>query len=218
MHNKTFTFLPLTLLLAAVTPIYAAPTAVSNQQNIAGTKIATTQPVVAYFNTSEQDFNYSNTPVKGGFYRVLLGRDDNGHFLIQDLFTDSGNKHTDPYWIIDPEGLNYFDLDFVNGPIQGYYATGKIAFKGTFKNGSYISSFDSFYPSGELANRYAPAEKGRFHEEYFYKNGQKAAVIDYENYDISKQEVWDNQGKKVSDENTQQTILDEINNQLALDQ
>ncbi len=177
------------------------------------------QPVVAYFSNSEDDFSYSPRATAGGFYRILLGRDPHGNFLVQDFFTDSDKKQTDPYWITEVEGLASFDLNYIDGSIQGYYSNGKTAFKGVLDHGEFASKYDSFYMTGELANSYTPLKNGHFSDVYFYPNGQKALEIEYDDEgEISHQKGWDKSNNSFDDENAISELQDQINQQLYIDQ
>lgn len=218
MSSKTVALLTLTATLGMAAHVHAAPTSVSINQTVAAAKVTSTQPIMAYFGSANEDYAYSNTPVKGGFYRVFLGRDAKGRFLVQDLFTDNNKKQTDPYWLTSAEGLGDFGLDYVDSLIQGYYSNGKTAFKGNIKQGDYVGKYDSFYPTGELANSYTPLGAEHYKDEYFYKNGKKAATLEYNDEgETTKQEAWGQDGKKITGDAIDE-IVNEINEQLALDQ
>lgn len=211
MLKTTLVALSLCFGLGLTTTTFAAPTPVSANQTITGKKVSTTQAIVAYFDSVDNE--YSATPDAEGFYRVLLGRDEQGNFLVQDFFQKSGKIQTDPYWLFDAQGLTSFSVDYVDGLIKGYYSNGNVAFQGTLKEGQYQTSFDTFYPTGGIAHRTTPLNKDHSRVEYFYQNGKKAALFEYdEEGETTKEQAWDEKGKasKNSEEITN-AILDLIN-------
>ncbi|KAA8734353.1 hypothetical protein F4V57_05115 [Acinetobacter qingfengensis] len=215
MLKKT---LILTALLSTTVLTYAAPTPIAANQTIAGSQVSTTQAIVAYFKNSKDDYKYSSTPASNGFYRVYLARDANGRFLVQDFFQQTNKKQSDPYWVNDIQGLASFEIDYIDGPITGYYSNGNVSFKGTFKNGEFSGQYDNFYPNGRLASRYQPKGNNEYSDEYFYENGKKAAILEYRNDELINETGWNNTGSKITDKNQIQDILDTIYTKIELDQ
>lgn len=204
----------LALSVSLSTSAFAITTSVTEQQTISQSKITTTQPIVAYFSSIDNDTTAINQPDQEGFYRILLGRNADGHYLIQDYFQDTKKPQTEPYWVYTVEGLTSFGLEYVHGPLIGYYRNGKIAFKGTLDEGSYKTPFESYYLSGKVANKVSPMAKDFSRDEYFYEDGKKAIVYEFdEEYEPTSTKVWDNAGNPLSEDEAEaieEDILEKI--------
>ncbi|OEY97115.1 hypothetical protein BJI46_10870 [Acinetobacter qingfengensis] len=178
------------------------------------TQITTTQPIIAYY---DLESNYSATPVKGGFYRILLGRDHQGRFLAQDFFTDSKQKQTDPFWLDTITGFYDFGTDHIDSFIQSYYKNGKLHFKGTYKNGEIVGLYQMFYPSGQKALDWTETDQ-KIHAIYYYPSGKKAAETLYLNDKMLTNQYWDHNGKIIKDDTLGEQIIEQINTQTKIGQ
>ena len=168
------------------------------------------KPIVAYFDSVDKHNGYIQKPVKDGFYRVLIGRNNQGHYLIQDFFQDNSQAQTQPYWVTSIEGLFQFGVEYIQGPITGYFKNGRVSFKTQMNNGKYIDPFESFYPTGQLANRTLRLKNGEMVDQYFYIDGKKALELKYApNGERTQTQVWHSNGQSL-DENQAEMIEEEI--------
>lgn len=187
-------------------------------QTIAESKVIETQSIVAYFDSIDNDTSVVDQPAKDGFYRILLGRNSQGHFLVQDYFQNTKKPQTDPYWLTSTEGFTSFGIEYIHGPVVGYFSNGKVSFKGLMNEGEYKAPFESFYPSGKIANRTSPLAKGFSRDEYFYENGKKAVTFEYDaDGEATKTLAWDKNGKALSADEAD-AIEDEILDAMRFDQ
>lgn len=177
------------------------------------------EPIIAYFSEdagllAEEGCiisGYSSTPVKGGFYRKLLGRNSLGYFLTQDFYQDSDKPQSSPFWVKDVEGLNSFDSTYVEGPITGYYQNGKMSFESHYQDGEPIGTQKFYYNNGQLA--YTDIIKDSvIYAKYWYENGRPAAEIHFSVDDEEfnpKGQIWDQQGQAITDQTQRiQTLYD----------
>lgn len=202
--------------------VFAAPNPVSINQNVAGSKITSIKSgEIAYFsyNDNDEDFQYSPTKQVQGFTRYLMGGDAEGRILVQDFFSDSDKKHTEPYWMRDASTLTSFTVEDIDSPFVAYYHNGNVAYSGSVKDGVYIEKYQAFYFNGGVANIYTPMKNNTFKDDYFYKNGKKAASVLYsEDGEKSSSTGWNEQGKKISDAEQVQSIIDAINAEIDITQ
>lgn len=154
---------------------------------------------------------YSPTPVEDGYYRVLLGRDTKGRFLIQDFYQQNKQPQSSPFWIKNPQHAYSFATEAVIGSVMLYYPDGKIMGK--------LNNIDEnnregklFYPGGERAMAYVEADLGTSHYQYWYRSG-KLAIEHIEHHHANRPSVltgWDEAGNAVSSDKLL-TILTDIN-------
>ncbi len=140
-----------TALSHAEAPL-TATVALKQAETVTSTKeTTTTQPIIAYFKKdagtlSEHENNgFSAIPVADGYYRTLLGRDKNGRFLVQDFYQEGQKKQTDPFWIADEDGLNSFEIHYVDGEVRNYFKNGKLSTINVVKDGEFKGTTVSNY-------------------------------------------------------------------------
>lgn len=198
------------------------PTAIQQQ-------LSTNQPIVSYFSktpndqdcgcASEIDPSYSLTPVEDGYYRQLLGRDQDGRFLVQDFYQKSKTPQSSPVWIKDPMGLFSFESDYVSGPVTLYYPNGHVSYKGTFEDGKEVGASQSFYTNGKLGlENENSADK--ISQRLWYSTGTKAAEISLKNnesYELIESNIWDKQGQIVENDEQKGEIISSIYAELEED-
>lgn len=172
-------------------------------------QLTTDQAVIGYFGpkdnpeSSDCMFNieptYYTKPVENGYYRVLLGRNAQGHFLIQNFYERTKTPQSSPVWIINPLKLFNSDSSYIEGPIIIYRENGKIASKLTNKNGEAIEGED-YYPNGQIGSKFNTEANGNTHVQLWYASGKKAAhyIINLEN-ELIKSELWTEDGKSTDD-------------------
>lgn len=186
-------------------------------------QLSTSEAIVAYFSKdageeacscgSTMDKGYSFVPVEHGYYRKLLGRDAQGRFLLQDFYQDSQKPQTDPFWIIDPKGLNSFDILYTDGLITAYHENGKPSFSATYRQGEQVGKAQSYYENGQLGAEYELTNQQTYVQKLWYVNGRPAAdvISDYENeHTLHEGKIWDEKGQLVDNDEQKSEIISNI--------
>lgn len=223
MSIKTIGFLGavLSLSLTACTTLNQLPHS-TQQVSSKIEKASINQPIIAYFTASSADpddehsAEYSPKAVAKGYYRILLGRDDEGRFLLQDYYADSKKPQSLPFWIKDPDGLTSFQDIYVDGPLTILSENGKTFFKATMQDYEPIGKAQSFYQNGQIALENDFETFGEIHQKLWYENGKPAAdaVLDLD-HQIIKAQFWNLQGELVTDDDEIQAITDAIEQKLS---
>lgn len=183
-------------------------------------QMSTNQAIVAYFGSgdapqscnclSEVDSNYSATPLANGYYRVLLGRNAEGLFLIQDFYQKNKRAQSSPVWVKEPNDLFNFNSNVIIGSATLYYPDGKVM--ETFTNIDRESrNGEGFYKSGQRATKYVEDNTGTQFE-YWYPSGKPAAKYTRSasaavSGAVTYAEAWDESGNKAENIDA---IIDEI--------
>ena len=85
------------------------------------------EKVVSYFASAEQHHRASSKPVRGGFYRKLLGKQGT-QWLVQDFYYDSGRKYNEPMLLSETEAQQFDSLP-ASGTVYTYHENGQLASK-----------------------------------------------------------------------------------------
>lgn len=93
------------------------------------------EQIITYFDTHG---NTSNGMVKGGYYRQLINK-RGGDYIVQDFYSDNGQKRTDPY-TLSRNQLMLFRAIPDNGSLTTYAYNGNVMQQQVFKNGKLISA------------------------------------------------------------------------------
>lgn len=210
----------LSLLFTACSSVPTQSTAL--QSNIKQ-QLSTQQPIVAYFSQTpnEQDCGcastidptYSLKPIKDGYYRTLLGRDQAGRFLVQDFYQEGQKPQSSPIWIKDPIGLFSFENKYVSGPVTLYFRNGKVSYQGTLEDGEEVGKSQSFYSNGQLGMENEVSNGESTIQKLWYANGAKAAEIfisEDSSIQVSDAKVWTQDGQLVEEQNEQSEILEQV--------
>lgn len=185
-------------------------------------QLSTQQPIISYFSktaneqdcgcASSVDQSYSLIPIEDGYYRILLGRDKDGRFLVQDFYQKTKTPQSSPVWIKDPMGLFSFDSQYVVGPVTLYFPDGKISYQGQYEDGHEVGASQSFYKNGQLGAEYT-IQNEVIKQRLWYPNGNKAAELTLSNddsYQITDGKYWNEQGQTIDNEEQQTKIIDQI--------
>ncbi|AXY55963.1 hypothetical protein CDG60_04835 [Acinetobacter chinensis] len=172
-------------------------------------QLSSQQAIVGYFSRTENeedcgcasqiDSTYSKTPVEDGYYRVLLGRNAKGDFLVQDFYQKTGHPQSSPAWVTDPLKLFSFDGSDVEGPVTLYYPDGKVAAKFTNKDGEAIEGED-YYTNGQLGSLFKTDDQGNSEYRLWYASGKKA--VEYtlnKNQETTSSQAWNEDGSDNED-------------------
>ena len=93
------------------------------------------EQIITYFDTHG---NTSNGMVKGGYYRQLINK-RGGDYIVQDFYSDNGQKRTAPY-TLSRNQLMLFRAIPDNGSLTTYAYNGNVMQQQVFKNGKLISA------------------------------------------------------------------------------
>lgn len=102
--------------------------------NYGGLNIAEAQ-IVTYFDAQG---NTSDNAVKGGFYRQLLSKRNN-EYVVQDFYSDNGQKRTDPYTLAREQLLRLRAVP-ANGSLVTYAYNGSVMQQQLYQNGKLVSA------------------------------------------------------------------------------
>lgn len=193
-------------------------------------QLVSNQPIISYFSktpneqdcgcASTVDQTYSLKPIEDGYYRTLLGRDQQGRFLVQDFFQKTQKPQSSPIWIEDPMGLFSFENKYVSGPVTLYFDNGNVSFKGTLEQGEEVGISQSYYKNGKLGLESEIVDGETVKQKLWYSSGAKAAdfsVSDHSSIQVSENKVWNKAGQLVEDEAEQTEIVESIYNELNAD-
>lgn len=96
------------------------------------------ESVISYFDSSINHHRASTKPVRGGFYRKLLGK-QGAQSLVQDFYYDSGRKYNEPMLLSQNE-VYQFDSLPPSGILYTYHENGQLASKRELLNQRLISA------------------------------------------------------------------------------
>lgn len=230
MHIVKLLFSTSIVCLILVGCTYSPDTA---QQKLLQINTATAQKqheqmIIAYFSpeaAGTEDFEnatrletvglgYSTIPVKNGYYRKLLDRDQNGRYLVQDFFQNNDQKQTDPYWIKEISALKSFDSRGADGKMVAYFENGNVHLKHDFKNMQKIGKHEYHYNNGQIAFAEEIVNDQLILQKIWYENGKLAAnlkINPLNNNYIFDSKVWDENGQLVMDDQKINFILEKLN-------
>lgn len=197
-------------------------------QNLANSKIpaeiksqlTTSEAILGYFSDQDNpeycgcvsyiDSSYYMTPVEGGYYRVLLGRNATGDFLVQDFYQDTKTPQSSAIWVKDPMKLFSFSGDDIEGPATLYRKDGKVESTFVSQNGVNIQG-EEFYPNGQRGASYKLDANSNDVYSLWYASGKKAAeyVVDSDGEYVGAAKAWKEDGTAADDE------IDDIRERVA---
>ena len=200
----------------------------STTQNLTNSKIpaeiksqlTTSEAILGYFSDEDNpeycgcvsyiDSTYYMTPVQDGYYRVLLGRNAKGDFLVQDFFQATKTPQSSAAWVKDPMKLFSFNGDDVEGPVTLYRKNGKVESTFTIEDGNYVKG-EEFYPNGKRGAAYTADAQGNLAYTLWYPSGQKATeyVVDLDDEYVGAYKAWKEDGTAADDQ------IDEIRENIA---
>lgn len=90
------------------------------------------EAIVSYFDSAQGHYQASNKPIRGGFYRKLLGK-QGSQWLVQDFYFDTGRKYNEPM-LLNPNQVYQFDSLPPSGTFYTYHANGQLASKREYVN------------------------------------------------------------------------------------
>ncbi|AUZ04724.2 MULTISPECIES: hypothetical protein [Vitreoscilla] len=96
------------------------------------------EQVISYFAADIDHHRASTQPVRGGFYRKLLGK-QGAQSLVQDFYYDSGRKYNEPM-LLNQNEVYQFDSLPPSGTLYTYHENGQLASKRELLNQRLISA------------------------------------------------------------------------------
>lgn len=96
------------------------------------------EPVISYFAAAIDHHRASTKPIRGGFYRQLLGKQGT-QSLVQDFYYDSGRKYNEPM-LLNQNEVYQFDSLPPSGILYTYHENGQLASKRELLNQRLISA------------------------------------------------------------------------------
>ena len=141
------------------------------------------RPILAYFGygstycgcpNSKNVVSYSLTPIHDGYYRVLIGRNTEGHYLVQDFYQNSHKPLSSAFWVVDPKYLFSLDIYDVDGEITIYRKDESKAEFNRIKDHR-ILFHESFDQNGLKRLQYELDKNNQYQTTIWYETGKKAA-------------------------------------------
>ena len=184
--------------------------------------------IIAYY---DADGDVAERPMKGGYYRVLLGRTAEGRAVVQDFYQDSRTKQINPVVIGKDSELKNFSSDVIEGLVVWYTPEGRLTNFSEMHNGKRLRAA-MYGENGQLAVsivgepdvKDTPFELRGFYENgkpmfdiihnhtdngivrtYYYANGNKL-MQSVGKEDAVKNEYWKEDGSSATAEEVQTQI------------
>ena len=185
--------------------------------------------IIAYY---DADGDVAERPMKGGYYRVLLGRTAEGRAVVQDFYQDSRTKQINPVVIGKDSELKNFSSDVIEGLVVWYTPEGRLTNFSEMHNGKRLRAA-MYGENGQLAVsivgehdvKDTPFELRGFYENgkpmfdiihnhtdngivrtYYYANGNKLMQQSVGKEDAAKNEYWKEDGSSATAEEVQTQI------------
>ena len=170
----------------------------------------TDKAIIAYFGrennpeyceetTPHKDPKFFTEPIQDGYYRILLGRNAQGHYLIQDFYIQTNTPQSSPSWIIDPLKLFSFSSSHIEGSAIIYRENGTIISKFTNKNNELIQS-KNYYANGQIGSKFKILNNQNTKVKLWYASGKKAAIYTLNpNKEIISAQIWNEDGTETQD-------------------
>ncbi|MDO4693597.1 MAG: hypothetical protein Q4A62_03085 [Eikenella sp.] len=136
------------------------------------------QKIIAYYNA---DGELAQQPMRGGYYRMLLGRNAEGKAVVQDFYQDSQSKQINAVVIPDDKDLQNFDVAASEGRTIWYTPEGRVTNFVDIQNGKSLRS--GYYDEqGRLALSIAgDPQSGIWSMTGFYESGKPIFIVHTQN-------------------------------------
>ena len=188
--------------------------------------------IIAYY---DADGDAAERPMKGGYYRVLLGRTAEGRAVVQDFYQDSRTKQINPVVIGKDSELKNFSSDVIEGLVVWYTPEGRLTSFAEIHNGKQLRA-GMYGENGQLALsivgepdvKDTPFEMRGFYENgkpmfelidnhtdnglvrtYYYANGNKLMQL-VGKEGAAKTEFWKEDGSSATAEEVQPQIREHL--------
>ena len=173
--------------------------------------------------------------MKGGYYRVLLGRTAEGRAVVQDFYQDSRTKQINPVVIGKDSELKNFSSDVIEGLVVWYTPEGRLTSFAEIHNGKQLRA-GMYGENGQLALsivgepdvKDTPFELRGFYENgkpmfelidnhtdnglvrtYYYANGNKLMQL-VGKEGAAKTEFWKEDGSSATAEEVQPQLRESL--------
>lgn len=157
----------------------AHATALNAAADYAGKQVRQSeQKIIAYYNA---DGELAAQPMRGGYYRVLLGRNTAGQAVVQDFYQDSQSKQINAVVIPDDKDLQNFDVAASEGRTIWYTPEGRVTNFVDIQNGKSLRS--GYYDEqGRLVlSIEGDPDDAKWSMSGFYENGKPIFIMNMHN-------------------------------------
>lgn len=159
--------------------------------------------IIAYFSDDGKHLLNNSHSV---YYRQLLKVNDDGSMEVQDFYTRTNNKRTDPMILLNSENLYFGRTNSVDGKLVLWYENGQKMEERFYVKGKIEGKYLKYYESGAKAvemNVKDSIAEGVFKR--WYPNGQLMEK-GYAKQDKTEgtKETWDETGRLVKQQNFRQ--------------
>ncbi|EGY52730.1 hypothetical protein [Neisseria shayeganii] len=129
--------------------------------------------IIAYYSS---DGELAGQPMRGGYYRVLLGRNADGKAVVQDFYQDNQTKQINAVVIPNDQDLQNFDVIVSEGRTIWYTPEGRITSFVDIQNGTQLRK--GYYDEqGRLAlSIEGDPRSNSWSRTIFYENGNPIAI------------------------------------------
>ncbi|MHA3049867.1 hypothetical protein [Acinetobacter sp. ANC 4639] len=156
--------------------------------------------IIAYFSPITWGNEYSAKALTKGYYRVLLDKNAQGQYLVQDFYTQTRTPQSAPFWLSKPEDLHSFDLTSVTGELKLYYATGEVYFTTQYnQQQQLIGPSKLLNHQGQLLSQEIIYADGSTQSDYWYHPNVPALKVKFDSDgQILQAQGWDTEGKAIA--------------------
>ncbi|EGY52757.1 hypothetical protein [Neisseria shayeganii] len=150
------------------------------------------QKIIAYYNA---DGELAQQPMRGGYYRMLLGRNADGKAVVQDFYQDSQTKQINAVVVPDDKDLQNFDVAVTEGRTIWYTPEGRVTNFVDIQNGKSLRS--GYYDEqGRLAlSIEGDQQSNKWSMSGFYENGKPVFMMRTQNGKIDMLYFYESGGK-----------------------
>ena len=191
------------LLTALLACALVTPAAVS-AKNTNGTLLTSSSiqknQIIAYFSPIQFGNEYSAKALSTGYYRILLDKNAQGQYLVQDFYTQTKTPQSAPFWLSKSEDLHSFDPNSVTGELKLYYATGEVYFTTQYnQQQQLIGPSQLLNRQGQLLSQETMSADGSTQSDYWYHPNVPALKVKFDSEgQILQAQGWDTEGKAIA--------------------
>ncbi|MBK5144376.1 toxin-antitoxin system YwqK family antitoxin [Budviciaceae bacterium BWR-B9] len=179
--------------LFSISVVYSQTSSILIHTNIPDCRNTNSQEncIIAYFKDfTVTDKNNSHT------YRVLLSRDNQQRYIVQDFYSQTHHAYTEPFVIRDPQDLNKTLDDYtmvnisIDGRYIGWYPDGQKEFEFLYANGVPVGIWFGWHENGNILFKEVKSGDLTGTELWWYKDGLPRSEKRYQRDKELAIEVW----------------------------
>lgn len=155
--------------------------------------------IIAYFSPIQFGNEYSAKPLTTGYYRVLLNKNAQGQYLVQDFYTQTRTKQSAPFWLSDAKDLHSFSPISVTGELKLFYATGEVYFTTHYdQQQELIGPSQLLNRKGQMLTQEIIYADGSIQSDYWYSSNVPALKLKHDaEFNVLNAQGWDTEGKAI---------------------